>query len=83
MAVVMEGNEVTIIVVNAGSGDHRTAKIASDILDSSFRVTGIGFGIDIEAVFVFLVAACLYLFKRRADLNFQFVKGTVRKALRR
>lgn len=74
MAVVMEGNEVTIIFVNAGSCDHRTAEIAADILDSSFGVTGIGFGIDIEAVFVFPVAACLHLFKRRADLSFQFIK---------
>ena len=74
MAVVMEGNEVTIIVVNAGSRDHRTAEITADILDGSFRVTGIGFGIDIEAVFVFPVAASLYLFKRRADLSFQFIQ---------
>lgn len=74
MAIVMEGNEVTIIVVNAGSSDDRTAEIASDILDSSFRVTGIGFGIDIEAVLVFPVAASLRFFKRRADLSFQFIQ---------
>ena len=77
MAIVMEGNEVAIIFVNAGSGDHRTAKIAADIFDSSFRVTGIGFGIDIEAVFVFPVAAGLPLFKRRADLSFQFMRRYV------
>ena len=74
MAVVMEGNEVTIIFVNAGSCDHRTAKIAADILDNSFRVTVIGFGIDIEAVFMLAVAAGLYFFKRRADLSFQFIQ---------
>ena len=74
MAVVMEGNKVTIIFVNAGSGDYRTAEIAADILDSSFRVTGIGFGINIEAVFVFPVAAGLHLFKRRTDNGFQFIK---------
>ena len=74
MAIVMEGNEVTIIVVNAGSRDHRTDRIAFDILDSSFRVTVIGFGIDIEAVFVFPVTACLHLFKRRGDLSFQFIQ---------
>lgn len=70
MAIVMEGNEVSIIVVNAGSSDHR----AADIFDSSFRVTVIGFGIDIEAVFVFPVAASLHLFKRRADLSLQFIQ---------
>ena len=48
-------------------------EIAADILDSSFGVTGIGFGIDIEA-FLSSVAACLHLFKRRADLSFQFIK---------
>ena len=74
MAIVMEGNEVSIIVVNAGSSDHRTAEIAADIFDSSFRVTVIGFGIDIEAVFMFPVAASLHLFKRRADLSLQFIQ---------
>ena len=57
MPVVVESDEIAIITVNAGSGNHRTAKIAADILDSSFRVTGIGFGIDIESIFMFFVAA--------------------------
>ena len=74
MAIVMEGNEVAIVFVNAGSSDHRTAEIAADILDSSFGITGIGFGIDIETVFVFPVTASLHLFKRRADLSLQFIK---------
>lgn len=81
MAIVMKGNEVAVIVINAGSSDHRTAEIAADILDRSFGVTGIGFGIDIEAVFVFPVAAGLHLFKRRADLSFQFVKESRTKGV--
>ena len=63
MAIVMEGNEVIIIFVNAGSCNHRTAKIATDISDSSFRVTVIGFSIDIEAVFMFPAATSLHHFK--------------------
>ena len=42
MPVIVESDQITIITVNAGSGDHR---MTADIVDSSFRVTGIGFGI--------------------------------------
>ena len=83
MAIVMEGNEVTIIFVNAGSCDHRTAKIAADILDNSFRVTVIGFGIDIEAVFMLAVAAGLYFLKEGPILASNSFRRAVRKALRR
>ena len=74
MTVVMEGNKVTIVFVNAGGGDYRTAEIAADILDGSFRVTGIGLGINIEAVFVFAVAAGFHLFERRTDVSLQFIQ---------
>ena len=66
MAVVMEGNEVTIIFVNAGSCDHRTAEIAADILDSSFGVTGIGFGIDIEACLLYTSVSAFIFFSNDA-----------------
>lgn len=63
MAVVMESNKITVIVVNTGSGDNRPSGIASDILHDGFGVTFIGFGIDVKAVFVFPVATGFYLFK--------------------
>lgn len=56
MPVVVESDQIAVITVNAGSGDHWPAKIAPDILDSSFRVIGIGFCIEIEAIFMFPVA---------------------------
>ena len=74
MPVVVESDQIAIITVNAGSGDHWPAKIAPDILDSSFRVTGIGFGIDIEAIFMLPVAAGFDLIKRRPDPGFHFIQ---------
>ena len=74
MPVVVESDQIAIITVNAGSGDHLPAKIALDILDSSFRVTGIGFGIDIEAIFMLPVAAGFDLIKRRPDPGFHFTQ---------
>lgn len=74
MTVVMESNEVTVIVVNTGSGDYRSSEIASDILHDGFWVTFTGFGIDVKAGFVFPVAAGLNLFKGWSDPGFHFVK---------
>ena len=74
MPVVVESDQIAVIPVNAGSGDHRPAKIAPDILDSSFRVTGIGSGIDIEAIFMLPVAAGFDLIKRRPDPGFHFIQ---------
>ena len=64
MAVVMESDKVTAILINAGRGDDRPSKIAVNIFDNRFRDTGIGFGIIIEAIFMFQVATDLYFFKR-------------------
>lgn len=44
-------------------------------------VTGIGFGIDIEAVFVLPVTAGFYLFKGRADLSFHFIEQSGTESL--
>lgn len=74
MPVVMERDKVTIVVVNPGGGDDRPSEIAAHIFDDCFGVTGIGFGINVEAVFLFLVAEGLYFFKRGSDLSLHFIE---------
>lgn len=72
--VVMEGNKVTVVFINPGSGDHGTPQITSDVFYHGFRVAFVWFGIDIETVFVFLVTAGFYLFKGRSDFGFHFIQ---------
>ena len=74
MAVVMESDVFSVIVINAGSGDDRPAEITADILCHRFRVTFVGFCIDIETMFVVPVAGSFYLFKRGAEPAFHFIK---------
>ena len=74
VAVVMEGNKVAIRVVNPGRGNNGPPQIAPDIFYGSVGVTFIRFCIDIETVFVFMVTAGFYLFKRRVDPGFHFTQ---------
>ena len=74
VAVVMEGNKVPIVAVDAGSGDDRASKIAADIFDHCFRVAFVRLGIDIKTIFVLLIAAGLYFFEGWADQRFHFVQ---------
>ena len=74
MAVIVEGDRITVIMVNAGSSDDGPAEIAADVFSYSVGVTLIGFSINIETVFVVSVDRGLDLFERRADLGFQFIQ---------
>ena len=57
MTVVMEGNKVTIIFVDSGSGNDGTPKVTPDIFHDGFGITFVGPGIDVEALLVFAVTA--------------------------
>lgn len=72
--VVVEGYIVTVIRVNSGKGNDRPAQIAADIFDNGFGIAKIGFGINVKAVFVFVIDFSFGLLKRRADAFFHFVK---------
>lgn len=74
MAVVMESDRVSIIMVNAGGRNHRPAKISSDIFKDGIRVTFVGFGIDIKTVFVLCVTESFGFLKGRTNFSFHFVK---------
>lgn len=72
--VVVEGYIVTVIRINPGKGNDRPAQVAVDIFDNGFRIAKIGFGINVKAVFVFVVDFSFGLLKRRADAFFQSVE---------
>ena len=74
VAVIVERNGIPVIVVDSGCGDHRSAKIPSNVFGDHFGVAEIRFGVDIEAVFVLAVAFSLDLFKRRSNAAFQFIE---------
>lgn len=74
MAVIVEGDHITVIMVNAGSGNDGPAEIASDIFSHSPEVTFIGFCVNIETVFMVSVDGCLGLLKIRAEPGFQFIE---------
>ena len=72
--IVMESHIFPIVRIDAGSGNDGTSKVAADIFNDGIRITEIGFGIDIEAVFIFFVNVSFGLFKRRTDMGFKFVQ---------
>ncbi len=74
VAVIVERNRIAIIAVNSGCGDDGPAKIAANVFGYYFRVTEIGFGIDIEAAFMQAVAFGFHFFERRSNLVFQFIE---------
>lgn len=50
MSIVMEGNEISIIAINAGCSNCRTTKIPADIFGDGFCVTFTGFCVNIESI---------------------------------
>ena len=74
MPVVMESDHFSIIFINSGCSYNRATEIAPDIFDYSFRVTFIGFGINIEAVFMFQITTGRNFFKRRTDAEQHFLE---------
>lgn len=56
MAVVMEGDKVSVIAVDPGGGNDGAAQVTADIFYDNGGITLIGFGIHIKTVFMFFVA---------------------------
>ena len=70
----MEGDKVTIIFINTGSGDDGPTKITANVFCDNFRIAFIGLCVDIETVFVVLIAGSLNLFERRTKFCFHFIQ---------
>lgn len=77
VTVIVESNGISVIPVNPGSGNYRSAKIAVDVFGHYFRIAEIWFCIDIEALFMLSVTFRFYLFERRFDPVFQFIEKSI------
>lgn len=74
VTVIVERNSISVIPVNPGSGNYRSAKIAADVFCHYFGIAEIWLCIDIEALFVLAVALCFEFFERWSDSVFQFIE---------
>ena len=81
MAVIMESNGISIIPINPGCGYDGSAKITTNIFRNDFRVAEIGFGIDIETMFVLAVAFRFYFFKGRSYFAFHFIEESCAESI--
>ena len=81
MAIVVEGDKVTIIFINAGSGDDGTSKITTDILSHNFGVASVRFGVNIKSFFMIFVAGSLNLLERRTDFRLHFIQKSSAKSI--
>ena len=68
MAVIVEGNLISIIFVDTRGCNHRPSEIATDIFGDSFGITFIGLCIDIKSMFMILVAGSFHLFERSIQI---------------
>ena len=74
VSIVMECHRFTIIRIDASECNDRTSKISANILEDSFRIAKIWFGIDIESIFVFFVNESLGFPERRTYSLFHFIE---------
>ena len=68
MSIIMKRDILSIIRINSGRGNDRAAKIATDILGNNFRVTEVGFCINIETVFMIRIAFSFNRLKGRTEV---------------
>ena len=80
MSVVMEGNIISIIMLNTFRGDDRSAEISANVFNDFGRVTFVILGIDIKPINMVFVNVRFNRFKRRTDMSFKLIKksGTER-----
>ena len=81
MAIVVEGNKITIVGINSGSSDDGTAKIATDVFDDSFGVALCRFGINIKTEFVVGIAKSFNTLERSIKMKGQLIEESSAKSI--
>ena len=74
MTIIMKGYIFTVVFVDAGCSDNRSAQITTDIFCDSFRVAEIWFSVDVKAIFTMLINMSLQGFKRFSEFGIQKVQ---------
>ncbi len=81
MAIIVKSDKGAIVFINTGSCNDWSAKITTDVFGDHLRVTFIGFGINIEAMFMFFVTCGFHLLKRRTEFCFHFIQKSSTKGI--
>lgn len=74
VAVVVEGDMITIIGINSFGGDGRSAEISADVGRDLFHVTLVRLCVDVETILMEFIDASLLFFEGRADFFLQKIK---------
>lgn len=82
VAVIVEGDRLSVIAINALQSDYGTSKVSADIFYNRICIAEIGFCIDVETVFIFAVDACLRFLKEGPMWRSISLRGAAWKALR-
>ena len=72
--VLVESDEAAVIGINPFQGDGGPSEVTANVFSDNACIAKIGFGIDIETVFVLAVNESLGLFERRPDVLFHFIE---------
>lgn len=73
MTVVMEGDKITIVRINARSSNNRSAKITTDIFDNLRRITLVRHGANIKTIFIFCIDSRFYFFESWTYFLMEFI----------
>ena len=74
MPVVVEGDRITIIFINAGSCDGRAPKVSANVLGYDGRIAEVWLRIDIETIFLIAVYRGFDFFEGVSDMLLHFVQ---------
>ena len=74
VSVVMKCDKVTVIMIDSGGGNHRSAKIAADLFRDRFGITFVWFCINIETIFLVAIAGSFCFSERITDSGVHFIQ---------
>jgi len=72
--VVMEGDVLPIIGIDARGGNNRASQITADVSDNGVGLAEVRLGIDVKAVLILFINKGLRFFKGRPDTFFHLVQ---------
>lgn len=79
--IIVKGDVLPIIFINAGGCYDGPAEIAADIFGNGFGITTIRFGVHIESVRMVFIAGSLNFFERGIQVGLQFIQESCAKSI--
>jgi len=74
MLIVVESYIVAVIGINPGKCNGGPPRITAGIFDNGIGIAKIWFGVNIKAIFVFMIYFGFRLFERSANMFFKFIE---------